>query len=365
MIREVEVSGFKRFTHQSFSMKPLTILAGLNGSGKTSFLQALLMSHIASKCKDGDVVPLNGPYGLQLGTAQDILNWNGIEAIAFKIDSDQGGMFIDFNWQNDEDMYLVAKIMNIGEPLSLAPRGFTYISAERHGPRLSHEGCALPDGTIEVGHMGQHCAQVLATIGNKSSDDDQLHPDSSSPSLLKYEVEKWLSEIARPVELDATRLPNTTMYTLKYRSGSVQWVQATNMGFGVTYSLPIILAGLTAPKGGVILVENPEAHLHAQGQSRMGAFLAWVAGRGVQVIVETHSDHILNGIRKSLSTDSYIHPTDAIVHFFHGEDEPKVSHLSFTEVGEISDWPQGFFDQYQIDTLALGRARRRMRSEGK
>lgn len=364
MIDEVSIHGFKRFAEQNFPLKPLTILAGLNGSGKTSFIQALLLTNIAIHCQNDEVVSLNGPYGLQLGSVQDILNWDGDEQILVKIKSDTGLTQVDFDWSSDDAMYLDTKIQSTCQPFSNAPRSFTYISAERYGPRLSHDGCALPSGTIEVGHMGQNCAQVLATIGDRQSEEDQLHPESIAPSLLKYEVEKWISEIARPIELDASRLPNTTMYSLKFRSGSVQWVHSTNMGFGVSYSLPIILAGLTTPRGGVILVENPEAHLHAQGQSRMGAFLAWVAARGVQVIVETHSDHVLNGIRRSIGVDSYLPSTDAIVHFFHGEESPEVSHLEFTESGGITDWPQGFFDQYQIDTLALGRARRRMRSEG-
>lgn len=60
------------------------------------------------------------------------------------------------------------------------------------------------------------------------------------------------------------------------------------MGFGLSYALPIVVGGLVAAKDGLLIVENPEAHLHPQGQSNMGQFLAWLAGKGVQVIVETH-----------------------------------------------------------------------------
>lgn len=75
---------------------------------------------------------------------------------------------------------------------------------------------------------------------------------------------------------------------------------ATNVGFGITYALPILVSGLTVPEGGMLLVENPEAHLHAKAQSNMGYFLARMAAAGVRVIIETHSEHIVNGIRRMI-----------------------------------------------------------------
>lgn len=365
MITSINISGFKRFAQQAFQLEPLTVLAGINGSGKTSFIQAMLLANLASNGSEGDVVPLNGPYGLQLGSLQDVLNWSSGD-IQFDIEAELGNSQIRFKWSSEDDMYLTVEsdqqvTVNV---FHKAPRCFTYLSAERYGPRLTLEGCAMPPGALEVGHMGQHCAQVLDSIGGKPLDPDRLHSNSAPPYFLKYEVERWLSEIARKIELEASRLPGSTIYNLKYRSGSLQWVQATNMGFGVSYSLPIILAGLTAAKGGILLVENPEAHLHAQGQSKMGIFLAWVASRGVQVVVETHSDHILNGIRRAIGVERYLSADQAIVHFFHGDDTPEIEHLRFTELGGVSDWPTGFFDQYQIDTAALGRARRRKSAEG-
>lgn len=365
MIKSMTVSGFKRFAHQSFELEPLTVLAGINGSGKTSFIQAILLAYLASSRREGDVVPLNGPFGLQLGSVQDVLNWNSGDNINFYIDSTTGSNQIKFDWSAEDDMYLLVEgDLSAVSVFDRKARGFTYLSAERYGPRLGLEGCAMPPVALEVGHMGQYCAQVLEALGGRPLEENRLHPLTSPPHFLKYEVELWLSEIARDIELEATRLPLSTTYSLRYRSGSLQWVQATNMGFGVSYSLPIVLAGLTAAEGGLLLVENPEAHLHAQGQSRMGGFLAWVASRGVQVVVETHSDHVLNGIRRAIGVDRYLPAEQAIVHFFQGDESPAVDHLRFTEFGGVSDWPSGFFDQYQIDTAALGRARRRQSVEG-
>jgi predicted ATPase len=105
------------------------------------------------------------------------------------------------------------------------------------------------------------------------------------------------------------------------------------------------------------MVENPETHLHPAGQSQMGIFLATMAAAGVQVIVETHSDHVLNGIRRAIGEQRILSSEQAVVHYFDndgGEPQP----LAFTENGGISTWPHGFFDQYQIDVSALTRVRR-------
>jgi len=103
--------------------------------------------------------------------------------------------------------------------------------------------------------------------------------------------------------------------------------------------------------------------LHPAGQSRMGVFLAWLSSKGVQVVVETHSDHVLNGMRRAIGEHDFLSPEDAVVHFFDGEDDA-IQELHFTDRGSISHWPKGFFDQYQIDVMALGRLRRSERSNG-
>lgn len=75
---------------------------------------------------------------------------------------------------------------------------------------------------------------------------------------------------------------------------------ALNMGFGVSYSLPIIVALLSAREGDILVLENPEAHLHPRGQRKIGELVALAAANGVQIFMETHSDHVLNGIRLSV-----------------------------------------------------------------
>lgn len=367
MITRIEISGFKRFHQQFFDLNSLTILAGLNGAGKTSFIQALLLAWEASAGISGNTIRLNGLFGMELGTAANIRNWRSDDIIKFHLESVSGkGFTWKFRVPSDDAMYLILE----GRPdippatFSAEPRAFSYLCAERLGPRGVLEASPLPAEKLVVGVRGEHCAQILTTLGDKLIEDKgRLHPtrEESAPALLKYEVERWLGEIARPIEINGERFPGSTVTALRFRSPGGDWVSAPNMGFGVSYALPVILAGLTALPGGLVIVENPEAHLHPAGQSRMGVFLAWLAGRGIQVILETHSDHVLNGVRRGIGEYKYLSSDAAVVNFIESDesDEPIVHQLGFTHIGGISHWPRGFFDQYQIDVSSLGRIRRK------
>lgn len=368
MINSIRVKGFKPYVDERLELSPLTVLTGMNGSGKTSLLQAIFLACSASKSED-KTVGINGPFGLELGTAGDVLNRNSQNPIEISTNDTEARESIwRFEVPSDSALYL-----NIKEAPRLIPqafsgntRAFTYLCAERLGPRGASKTSTLPENELEVGIQGEYCAHLLAVLGDRSMQStDRFHPNYSErvPRLLKYEVEQWLSEIARPIEVNGERQPASTVAGLWYRIPGSEMVRSTNMGFGITYALPIILAGLVAVEGGIMVVENPEAHLHPAGQSRMGVFLAWLAGKGVQVIVETHSDHVLNGMRRAIAEHSYISASSSIVHFFSQteDDEFKTNSvpLRFEANGSVSNWPKGFFDQYQIDVATLGQIRRR------
>ena len=370
MIARADIRGFKRFTSAQFRLGALTVLAELNGSGKTSLIQALLLAQEASN-SGSRTLRLNGPFGLELGTAEDVLNWDSRSPIGISLEG-LGGHRSEWvlGVPSEEALYLnvVDKPSDPPKPFSGAPRTFTYLSAERLGPRGFAQTSPLPDAELEVGRRGEYCAHVLGVLGDAVIQHvERAHPLYEAPTtrLLKYEVEQWLGEIARPVEVSGERLPGATVAELRFRSPGATWVRSTNMGFGVTYALPIILGGLIAEPGGLVIVENPEAHLHPAGQSRIGVFLAWLAGRGVQTIIETHSDHVLNGIRRAIAEHQYLDPTSAFVHWFGGREgdgeAEQPSTLVIGEGGSLSDWPLGFFDQYQLDVASLGRARRSRR----
>ena len=121
----------------------------------------------------------------------------------------------------------------------------------------------------------------------------------------------------------------------------------------MTQVLPIVVAALSAAEDGLLLIENPEVYLHPAGQAHMGEFLADVAAAGVQVILETHSDHVLNGIRRAVKR-SALSAADVALHFFRprsddDDDATQVHRVMLDHDGNFDDWPDGFFDQFDKD----------------
>ena len=100
--------------------------------------------------------------------------------------------------------------------------------------------------------------------------------------------------------------------------------------------MPILATGLIAEAGSYMIVENPEAHLHPSAQSKIGRFLAMVAHTGVKVIIETHSDHVINGIQIAAAKHE-IESADVSIQFFSQEKseiQPKVEHIQISAKGE-------------------------------
>ena len=132
---------------------------------------------------------------------------------------------------------------------------------------------------------------------------------SASPNFvptLLHQVSARLDRFFPGCAVDVQEVLNANAVTLGVRiSADTGFLRPVHCGFGITQILPIIVAALSIPKGDLLLIENPEVHLHPAGQALMGQFLAEVAHSGIQVIVETHSDHILNGIRRAIKVGKH------------------------------------------------------------
>jgi predicted ATPase len=358
MISSIAVEGFKRFANETFTLRPLTVLTGKNGTGKTSLIQAFLLACEASRSSSASIA-LNGPFKLELGTFEDALNQDAPEG--FSISVEEEGRTTRFKFSQggtaSQQFYAQVEIDGIApSTFQLGGRCFQYLCAERMGPRIVSEWTALPEELVEIGPQGENAAQLLYSMATfQVPTARHCNQVEEAVSLLKAETEGWLSRITRPLQVDTESFPGTPMVSLKYRTGET-WLKATNMGFGMTYALPIIIAALTARQGGMLVVENPEAHLHPAGQSSMGYFLGKIAAAGVQVLTETHSDHVLNGVRRAVGEHRVLKAEDALFYFF--EEDMSVRQIPLSDSGTVQDWPAGFFDQYQIDVAALTRVRR-------
>ena len=191
--------------------------------------------------------------------------------------------------------------------------------------------------------------------------DQNLFNKTSPTNGLLDQVNGWLQQLSPGVRLTVEPVKGTDDVLLRFsyvgQTGTPgsNLYRPTNVGFGLTYSLPIIVACLAAPKDALLLLENPEAHIHPQGQAALGNLIACCATDGVQIILETHSDHVLNGIRLAVK-EKKVTKDDVVIHYFTRAVETGdvfVQSPAILENGGLSNWPEGFFDQWDKSIDAL------------
>lgn len=363
MIRNLRLNNFKRFEDQALEFGTLTLLSGLNGMGKSSVLQSLLLLRQSYQqgLLESTGLALNGDL-INIGTSQDALYENAKEdKIEFMLDFEDGAKAL---WQFDYDS--ISDILSIGSSAvsseiyttSLFGDNFQYLQAERVGPRTSF---TMSDFQVrqhrQLGTMGEYTAHFLSIFRDLEIPSAALsHPKAKSLNLLS-QVEAWLGEISPGTKIHLTDSPGMDLVSLQYSFGLSKKYRATNVGFGITYTLPVITAILAAKSESLLLLENPEAHLHPKGQAQMGNLLAQAAAQGVQIILETHSDHVLNGIRLAVH-DGKLDPDAVRLHFFQrreseGEFVSEVISPKMNRRGRIDQWPDGFFDEWDNSLAAL------------
>ena len=239
-----------------------------------------------------------------------------------------------------------------GDLLADRLRGLTYLTAERLGPR-EYYILEDPQLTPVVGPRGEHTVSVLHSGGDTHALDGLTIQDVP-PTRLR-QVEARMGRFFPGCELVIEKVSHANAVTLGLRtSKDMVFHRPIHTGFGLTQVLPIIVAALSARRDGLLLIENPEVHLHPAGQAAMGEFMAEVAAAGVQVLLETHSDHVLNGIRRAVKNRT-LPPDDVALHFFQPrrndeqDDSPQVQSPILDTDGNIDVWPDGFFDQFDKD----------------
>ena len=238
-----------------------------------------------------------------------------------------------------------------GEALARRLKGLSYLTAERLGPRESY-ALEDPQRTPVVGPRGEYFVSLLY-----SGRDEKVLPGlllEDAPSTRLHQVTKRMEQFFPGCGLEIQRIPDTNALTLGLRtSKGTSFHRPIHAGFGLTQVLPLLVAAVSSDLDDFLLVENPEVHLHPSGQAAMGEFLAEVAAAGVQVLAETHSDHVLNGVRRAVKK-GILPPEDAALHFFRprgeaGGETSQVETPRLDSRGRVDSWPEGFFDQFEKD----------------
>lgn len=358
-VKKIKLENFKCFTECELMLEQLTFLVGLNSVGKSSVIQSLLLP-LQSSHKTN--IELNGNL-INLGDYSDILNVNASDdsiRLSIEVDNDifiwgYSKGYISDDFQQVELPLLSGNAHNI----HALKENFQYISAERWGPRdnvpVVHR---YRHGWL--GKNGEHVIDYLFSLANETStgnalnlpeDDPRIHNDATSSTILSS-IEAWLGEVSPGVSFDVNvhKEANIGWGLFGYEGDSKKY-RSSNVGFGISYSLSVISAIIGAKKGDLLLIENPEAHIHPRGQSQLGKLLAFAASAGIQLLIETHSEHIINGARIAVRKNKLSHENIFIYYFDKKKNEisPTITQIKPDKRASLSQWPIGFFDQTVID----------------
>jgi predicted ATPase len=374
MITGIQISNFKCFRELDLPITPFTLLAGLNGMGKSSVFQALLLLRQSFISGDLDArrLLLGGDL-VDLGTGSNILFVDASSdeiAISLSVTGPDGDVVsvrfpFQYDRQNDRLRAVVGTRRNsqstaeavVRQCPPLAGR-VTYLCAERHGPRKMLPLSESRVSAFDLGIHGEYVLHFLLIHGSTMLPDNDLRLLASGSTRLSDQLDSRLQEISPGSHLDIEAVRNADGAIAGYAFDRAHDVKspsfrATNVGFGLSYVLPVLVALLSTPPGGLLLIENPEAHMHPRGQTVLGRLAAAAAASGVQVIVETHSDHFMDGVRIAVH-DGLLHPAQCSFHYFARQGiEAHVTSPQIDLNGRLSSWPAGFFDQQESNLERL------------
>lgn len=367
MIKTLQLQNFKCFEDEVISLSNLNLLTGLNGMGKSSVIQSLLL--LRQNYENGllhlnNRLGLNGDY-VQIGNSSDLL-YRYFKKKEIGVSMVYGDDTVSWQWRADDNIDSLIESGNTNhnvklEKLPLFNNKFHYLNAERIGPRPYYETSSTKVlHQNQIGVRGEYAANYFSTFRNRDIPISELRyrdlfEKNNAPEIgltLYEQLNAWLNVIRPGAQIRINDQPESGTVTVQYEFLNAKdnpgSFRANNVGFGLTYVFPLILSVLASETGTLLLLENPEAHIHPKGQAALGVFLALAAANGVQVIVETHSDHILNGVRYAVKENMINNEKVRLMSFTGAVAGDKFKHyidyVVTSDQGKLSHRPTDFFD---------------------
>ncbi len=435
MLKEIEVTGFKSLKHLTFPCAKLNLLTGLNGSGKSSLIQLILLLSQVIRVRGSDSELELVEKKIDLGTQRDLFYAYTGETYAnrkipvrFVMSATKQDVLRKVAGsqalQKAADRYFgssspdnLAQVPISGvltctdpqkntvewhpldNPIPPRQRGDThdvkirrfllsavlsfnrmaYLSANRIGPTRIHHYEKIDKPT--AGSTGEKAASTLLDFGAAPIvNPDLFYETCTSPCLLD-QINAWLDIISPGAKITVKLVEEVGMVLLSvgfsedkdahwflprddipFFPRNIPLFRPQNVGAGISCVLSVLLEILVSKPGEILIIEDPESQLHPRGQVEIGKLLARAAESGVQVFVETHSDHILNGIRVA-TKQGMIAPEDVNVAFFSraGHESPDFGQEFYSEMqrieidknGALVRPPEGFMDEWGLQLREL------------
>lgn len=337
MLIGIHIHGFKCFQEAEIEFSNFTLLAGKNSTGKSTVIQAILALYQNSTSS------LAGKY-MNIGTINEVKNWiTGSKKI-----------FLEAMYEYQGKNYLYSKRFEDNEKENRNGMAFPdgmnirYLTADRIGVEDIYQKSL--DGKDQIGVRCEYAFFYLAGHQYEEIQEKEFIYDNTTKLTLGGQVDYWLERILG-YRVSAEEISGTELIKVVYTNRELgRNIRPKNVGTGVSYIAEIIIAAFSCKKGDVLIIENPEIHLHPSGQGELMEFLVFLAQKGLQVVMETHSDHIFNGLRRCVSSDRI--SNDKVRIYFFQQNENKISipvKICLDEDGHVENQQDGLFDQIEKD----------------
>ncbi len=376
MFTILSLERFKCFAQkQNIPLSPITLLYGLNGRGKSTVIQSLLLLSQSMR-NNNSVEPLYLIGDLiNIGKYSDVLNADATEntfAIGLECQTNTGAkdtLYIEYSPASDTPFN--AKMQNIiinnqsrsDSQVSLNPnekeseKEVTFSSSDSVCLQMLKDINYIAANRLGVSNIE---SRIGANAMITPRGENVLNVLASASSTLIKEVETALSEVlsGATVKILNEKAESIEVF-IDSISNSTHTYKPSNVGFGYGYILPTIVQTLVAKKNSILIIENPESHLHPGAQSRLMEFLIdQSVKKNLQLVIESHSDHIVNGLRIAVKKEKISPNNVSVLHFsrnFSSPNSPLIEEIQIDKHGNMSSYPDDFMDEWtkQLEQLMM------------
>lgn len=351
MIKRISIHALKSIKDLTVKCSAFTVFVGTNSSGKSTIIQSLLL--IAQNSLKYQLNGLNGPL-VKLGSfTESFSNFcskqDGRIRISVENDNDLDEVSVEIKGDSSDDVLASVaggSVINQNQDNLIFNKKFYYLSCNRIGVQRLYENKNSADD--KFGIYGENSYGYLFNHKNDTVPSELLKSQKSN--TLLSQVNYWLNYIVN-ADMSVEEVPNTTNVKVLYSMGKEQIYRSPiNVGSGLSYIASILIICLASEKHSTLVIENPEIHLHPAAQGRLVEFLYYISQTQRQVIIETHSDHIFNGIRAGFANNTFDSKSIAL-NFIHKPEgkETLCEEISIGKKGRINNPQKDLFDQFDID----------------
>ena len=351
MLRRYSIHNFKSFEQITLNLGSLNLFAGANSTGKSTAIQALLLAADNLQTTAG----IRGVTSVHIPpmTFNETRNYlTNAKEYAIALLSDEGSE-VKMKFSPADDAFQRINMEQTGVPSQIQYEqlcwNIMYLSATRTWQLYN----TTINPYVDKNPLGMQGEYIIDHYYNHHEDliPEDLVFSPSATQTLETQVNHWLHT------LTGYRLsvePDSSRYKVRFITNDGKELLPYHVGTGISFITELIITCLSARNNSLIVIENPEIHLHPSAQADLIDFLAKVSCPYRQIIIESHSVHFFNGIRRLLHNNIIFLPDVSVYNFIRDEQGMTYANQVFlSQQGGIKNYEPGMFEQFDKDLDAI------------